>query len=321
MGTHDRQYVIIGAGVAGLSTAMRLLECGVQPIVIDGGSFPSHKVCGEFFSPECLDLLDRWDMLPKTTIRRIEFHVGERVYPFKLPEEARSESHYTFDTRFIEKIRQKGGLVKTGVPVQSIKDECIILSNGEVYPFDALFLGTGRLTGNIVECQYVGMKTQLAQKGYDLLQMHLVSGGYYGISPINDEEVNIAFLSRGSNVKSPFEAEWMEVKVPEFGMATPSKRKNVYLIGDAQTRIPPCSGDGLAMGITGGVLAADLALKNCWEDYQITWEKRYKKRLRWALRVHQLMMRPRVALGVLEGLSLFPKGFQFLYESMRSVKR
>jgi flavin-dependent dehydrogenase len=46
----NADYVILGGGVAGLCAARRLIELGIQPLVIEAGSYPSHKVCGEFIS-------------------------------------------------------------------------------------------------------------------------------------------------------------------------------------------------------------------------------------------------------------------------------
>jgi len=46
--------VIVGAGPAGASLAIRLAKSGFEVILIEREKFPRHKLCGEFVSPECL---------------------------------------------------------------------------------------------------------------------------------------------------------------------------------------------------------------------------------------------------------------------------
>jgi flavin-dependent dehydrogenase len=45
--------VIVGAGPAGSSAAIRLARAGRKVCLLDKASFPRHKLCGEFISPEC----------------------------------------------------------------------------------------------------------------------------------------------------------------------------------------------------------------------------------------------------------------------------
>ena len=45
--------VIVGAGPAGASLAIRLAEAGHEATLIEKERFPREKLCGEFISPEC----------------------------------------------------------------------------------------------------------------------------------------------------------------------------------------------------------------------------------------------------------------------------
>jgi len=46
--------IIVGAGPAGASAAIRLANLGFGVTLIEREKFPRHKLCGEFVSPECL---------------------------------------------------------------------------------------------------------------------------------------------------------------------------------------------------------------------------------------------------------------------------
>ncbi|HXG83981.1 MAG TPA: NAD(P)/FAD-dependent oxidoreductase [Pyrinomonadaceae bacterium] len=48
------KIVVVGAGPAGASLAIRLAKKGFDVCLIEREAFPRHKLCGEFISPECL---------------------------------------------------------------------------------------------------------------------------------------------------------------------------------------------------------------------------------------------------------------------------
>lgn len=48
------QILVVGAGPAGSSLAIRLANRGFEVTLIERERFPRHKLCGEFISPECL---------------------------------------------------------------------------------------------------------------------------------------------------------------------------------------------------------------------------------------------------------------------------
>jgi menaquinone-9 beta-reductase len=50
--------VVIGGGPAGASAAINAARAGIQVLLLEKGSFPRHKVCGEFVSGESLQLLN-----------------------------------------------------------------------------------------------------------------------------------------------------------------------------------------------------------------------------------------------------------------------
>ncbi|HQU93216.1 MAG TPA: FAD-dependent monooxygenase, partial [Pyrinomonadaceae bacterium] len=67
--TTNYDAVIVGAGPAGSSAAIRLANAGRTVLLVDKATFPRHKLCGEFVSPECLDHLADLAVMPQVSLR------------------------------------------------------------------------------------------------------------------------------------------------------------------------------------------------------------------------------------------------------------
>jgi flavin-dependent dehydrogenase len=63
MSTTRADVVVVGAGPAGAATAILLAEHGLDVVVLDRGSLPRPKICGEYLSPEAGRVLDRLGVL------------------------------------------------------------------------------------------------------------------------------------------------------------------------------------------------------------------------------------------------------------------
>ncbi len=55
---------VIGGGIAGSTAAALLAQHGLRVILLEKGDFPRQKVCGEFLSPEGVDVLRRLGVWP-----------------------------------------------------------------------------------------------------------------------------------------------------------------------------------------------------------------------------------------------------------------
>src|SRR5262245_25098823 len=51
--------IIIGAGPAGSTVSTLLAREGLRALLLEKSRFPREKVCGEFITPECLNVFDR----------------------------------------------------------------------------------------------------------------------------------------------------------------------------------------------------------------------------------------------------------------------
>ncbi len=294
--------------MAGLAAAIRLAELGARAALIEGGSYPAHKVCGEFLSPEALPILERWGLTPESQIDRATFHTSKRTYTLNLPRAAGSLSRYTLDTHLANRARHLGIDLRTSTRVTHIDPErkTLTLDTGEVLSADAFIVGAGRLTATKPPpLPYVGFKAHFEGLNLDgALEMHLFPGAYLGLSNIENGKTNVACIARAGQSLPPLPPHlaaarqifpWMEVKAPTFGPRHPPRWPHTYFIGDAAGTIAPTCGDGLAMGLTSGILAAEHALRRQPDLFRQAWNARYRPRLRWGTLAHTLAMRPALA--------------------------
>src|SRR5262245_43460053 len=79
---------VIGGGVAGSTAATLLAQRGLRVILIEKGVFPRHKVCGEFLSPDGVDVLRRLGVWSRLTASH-----PPRIHSFTLTAQRRETRH------------------------------------------------------------------------------------------------------------------------------------------------------------------------------------------------------------------------------------
>src|ERR1700728_197590 len=87
----DTDVLIIGAGPAGASVAVRLARLGWRVTLVEQASFPRQKVCGECLGPASLELLDELGVGPKVSelagpaIRQVAWMARDRTVLAEMP--------------------------------------------------------------------------------------------------------------------------------------------------------------------------------------------------------------------------------------------
>jgi menaquinone-9 beta-reductase len=105
---------VIGAGIAGSTAAALLARGGLHVILIDKGAFPRQKVCGEFLSPEGVEVLYRlgvWSQVEAHHPQRIErftLTAGRRQTRHRLPYPGWGVSRWVVDQLLWEHAKQSG---------------------------------------------------------------------------------------------------------------------------------------------------------------------------------------------------------------------
>ena len=166
---------------------------------------------------------------------------------------------------------------------------------------------------------YIGVKYHVTTDFFrDTVALHNFEGGYCGINAIEEEKFNICYLGSRDQLRKYGSLEEMERQIlwqnpylktlfteSEFLLERPEVineinfepkkpvENHVLMAGDAAGLITPLCGNGMAMAIQSGKLAAECILtgverKVVEETYQREWEKLFQRRL-WVGRKVQLL--------------------------------
>ena len=225
--------VIVGAGPAGSSLAIRLAQNGFETTLIEREHFPREKLCGEFISPECLQhfgdlgVLDEMLDAGGDRIRETRFFAsgGSSIAVpndwFETNSFALSLSRSVMDNTLLKRAKQCGVKVIDGCSVTSVEKQ-----NGSVRSISArehdgtvrelaadLFIdATGRsqaltkLTRSQKERTkpaFVGFKAHLtgADVPQGVCEIYSFDGGYAGLSNVEGDRANLCFLVRSEVVR------------------------------------------------------------------------------------------------------------------------
>lgn len=226
--------VVVGAGPAGSSLAIRLAKRGFAVTLIEKDRFPREKLCGEFISPECFRHFDELGVGPELFAGG-----GDRVYEtrffskggrsvsvptrgFGHGDFALSLSRAVMDLALMEKARALGVEVIEGSRVVAANEQQGSLSAVEIRDAggekrevrgDLFIDASGRSAvlsklcsadaGSGGKERLVGFKAHLsaidAEPG--VCEIYFFDGGYGGLSHVEDGKANFCFLVRSALVR------------------------------------------------------------------------------------------------------------------------
>jgi flavin-dependent dehydrogenase len=258
-----RPVTIAGGGLAGLSLGIALLERGVEVTLHDAGSYPKHRVCGEFLSGVSDQVLHELgisfaldDAVPLTT--SCWYHDGGPIRELRL--RGRGISRHLLDHRLQARFRELGGR---------------LVVNSRIQPGEGVVWAAGRRR---TASDWIGLKAHFADLdvSHDL-EMHAGDGGYVGLARIEDGKVNVCGLFRKRRIPGDREGQPLQSYLRECGLVRLADRlasahpvkgslcgvagiafgrttamcmtDTCLSIGDAAAMIPPFTGNGMSMAL------------------------------------------------------------------------
>ncbi|NDB95482.1 MAG: hypothetical protein EBZ78_04915 [Verrucomicrobia bacterium] len=342
-----KPVTIVGGGLAGLTLGLQLRQKGVPVLLHDAGTYPRHRVCGEYLSGRALSIIESLglrpglDRLGAVESSDVLLSLGSSVLSRRtLPQPALCLSRYEFDRFLFQELTKAGGDIQTAhrIPPQS--------SEGTV-------LATGRQPCATQHgWRWFGLKAHARNVTLEAgLEMHLSSRGYIGLCRIENNQVNVCGLFRsrspvpdlvnswknwlGGDSDSLLQqrirhAEWDESSFSSIAALSLSpQRASIHAglrIGDALTMIPPVTGNGMSMAIEGADLATNPLVD--WSSNKLDWDsavqevamqldRTFAPRLRHARWLQHAMFDP-IARSVVWNLSrIFPDFPSLLFRLTR----
>lgn len=256
------RVVIVGAGPAGLISALNLIQEGISPVILEKQPAIRSTACGEACDLQSLNKIpfnsDQY-ICKKVKGAKLIYPDGTCSYINK--------SSITLDrTNWLkgmaQEIEARGGQIRLSSEVIAIKEDSIQLKNGERIDYEILIGADGP---NSRIARYLGIKHQFAvasqyklaceASDMDYLEFYIdrrFSRGYSWIFP-KDEVVNVgiqgdfaqldAFLShKGLNSYKIIKREAGIIPVSGIEKLV---QHNIALIGDSASMPNPLSGGGL----------------------------------------------------------------------------
>jgi flavin-dependent dehydrogenase len=292
-------------------------------VIVEAGTYPRHRVCGEFISGRGLEVLERLglrtllEQAGTTTARTSRFYIGERSLPrHALPTPALCVSRFVMDAVLADEFRKLGGELHSETRwTDPLAQEGVVRATGR------------RVRGEQVGARWFGLKAHVCNVTLEAdLEMHFAANSYVGLCRLPGGEVNVCGLFRRSKADSPLplnavarlsressdtlsdrlrhgvwdEASFCSVGGLPFQGKLETATEEVR-IGDAMAMIPPVTGNGMSMALE----SADLALDPLAEfaEGKLTWtqsrrtvatahRRKFHARLYWADRLHAALFAP-----------------------------
>ena len=327
----NTQILIIGGGLAGLTSAIHLTKMGCKVIVIEKNSYPKHKVCGEYISNEVLPYF-AWlqihiEELKPTHIRNLQFSSETgRTIETPLPLGGFGISRFTLDEFLYQKaLSQNCEIIEDQVNEVIFKDDFfeVHLNSGKTLTSKVVLGGFGKRSNldvkmkrNFIEKKspWLGVKSHY-QGEFDekVVGLHNFKGGYCGVSKVENNLLNICYLTNFKSFKKYKNIEEFQEKVVSqnpylknilqnsisvfekpltISQICFEKKKNIenhiLMMGDTAGLIHPLCGNGMAMAIHSAKLASEQAIEfltgkisrpEMEKNYSSNWNKNFKKRL------------------------------------------
>jgi len=296
-----RTVEIIGGGIAGLSLGLGLRARGIPVRLLEAGTYPRHRVCGEFITALDDDTSRDLRLEHLLTAARPAcgvtwFEPGHRPLRHSLPEPALCLSRFHLDAAMAQSFLHAGGELHTQTRTTP-------------EPQAGRILACGRRPDSA--SPWIGLKQHF--RGLPLhndLELHLGRRAYVGLTRVEDDIVNVCglFPRPQSGERASLAAQVRSVGLSELAdrldAAAPAPETTCAVaglayrpspprdgsLGDHQGLIPPFTGNGMTIALQSAALALDPLEAwsrggASWTDAMDALRRRWRRRFRCRLAV------------------------------------
>lgn len=325
--------IIIGGGLAGLTSAIHLAKHNIEVLLIEKNSYPKHKVCGEYISNEVLPYLNHLGFNPfdygAKDISKFELttHNNKKIEA-ELPLGGFGMSRYEMDFQLYQLALKEGASVLENTVVDVIfeGDEFEVKTKSNQRFKSKITIGAfGKRSNLDIKFQrsfikkkspYLGVKIHVSGIfPEDKVALHNFKGGYCGVSKVENDHINLCYITNFSAFKKYKNIDAFQEKVifknsalrqmfqdstPEFekpitisqiSFETKNPIENhMIMCGDSAGMIHPLCGNGMGMAIRSSQLASDLIIDylqnkittraELEHKYSKLWNKTFRLRLK-----------------------------------------
>lgn len=305
---------IAGGGLAGLSLAAGLRLRGVPVEVHEAGTYPRHRVCGEFISGVDSGTLEKLgisaafaDAMQNRSVTW--FRNGRPIHEGVLPIPAIGISRHRLDQRLRDRVVALGGNVHERSRLPREGREGLVWAAGRI-PRKGPWIG--------LKCHFQDLPMAAE------LEMHLGAKGYAGLARVEDGRVNVCGLfqvDRSQRATGPellldylragesgvladrLAAAMADAgsfcAVAGFELGRQPAEPGLCAVGDAESMIPPFTGNGMSMAFQSAELSLDPL--EAWSRGRMTWDacvreigsslkRRFRRRLAAAGALHPFLL-------------------------------
>jgi flavin-dependent dehydrogenase len=289
----DFDVAIVGGGPGGCAAALtlRALAPEARIVLLERGKYPRHKVCGEFVSPEGVEMLRELGLevwLGKASapaIAEARIFAAGATLALRIQPAGLSLPRIQLDSALWKACTSTGIECRQTFTVKDVEGSGPFLVCGEraTVSVQAVINASGRwsnLSPHRGRANENGARTWVGLKAHyreqspsQSVDLYFFKDGYCGVQPVGENTVNACAMVRVDAASSMEEVlelhpelarrcrRWERVMKPVstapllFRKSMPVDGQ-VMQVGDAAGFIDPFAGDGITLALQSGALAA-----------------------------------------------------------------
>ena len=362
--------IIVGGGLAGLTSAIHLSTRKKRVLLIEKNEYPKHKVCGEYISNEVLPYLNSLGINPinegAKQITKVQISTTKsNLIKGELPLGGFGMSRYFLDNLLVKKAHLNGvQILKDTVDSIHFKKDSFTITTKSSGVFQSkITIGAfgkrssldQKMKRKFIQKKSPYLAVKIHVKGVfpeNLVALHNFKGGYCGVSKVEDNAINVCYITEYRSFKkhknitdfqeqvvfknkhlrkifkesSPVFEKPLTISQVSFQTKNPVE-DHIIMCGDTAGMIHPLCGNGMGMAISSAQLASIRILQflngeiktreGLEKQYLRDWNKEFKIRLKTGHFIAWLFRNQtisQIAYSILKRIpSLLPKMIKFTH--------